>query len=165
MQKSALRHLGREIRVYDQLSDVPAKSFDLVCSFEVIEHFTDPMAHLEQTLSKIADDGCFAESTGFADCSLPGHFEYYAVNGERIKHRQVSKIMADYLRTGYLKVMKGVQCKPRVWGKVMVGYDKKPRVWREGAPQDAVTFHGHCREMDTFGLDHFVVQGIRKQAK
>jgi SAM-dependent methyltransferase len=160
MQKTAMRHLGREIKVYDTLAEVPNKSFDIVMSLEVIEHFTEPMVHLQETLDKISDGGCLAESTGFADCTLPGHFEYYTVNGELIRHRQVSKIMADYLRTGYLK---GVQCKPRVWGKIMVGYDKKPRVWREGAPTDAVTFHGHCREMDDLGLDHFIVQGIWKR--
>lgn len=161
MQKSAMRHLGKEIPVIESWKDIPKKSFFAVMSLEVLEHFTEPLVHLQETTDLISDGGMLVESTGFADCKLPGHFEYYTVNGEKVLHRQVSKFIAGQLNGEYLKVLKGVQCKPRIWGKVMVGYDKKPRVWIEGAPKDHLEFHGHVREMDALGLDPFCIQGIR----
>jgi SAM-dependent methyltransferase len=160
MQQSAVRNLGYELPVVDSLTDIPDGSFDVAMTLEVLEHFTEPLLQLQETLNKIVPNGILVETTGFACSEYPGHFAEYTVDGEQVPHRQVSRHISGMLKTGCVKMVQGIQAKPRIWGKVMVGYDKKPRVWREGCPTSAHEFRGLTREMLALGLPPFTIPGV-----
>lgn len=156
MQKSALRHLGYEIPVIESLSEVPTASFDYVVSLEVLEHFTEPLKHLDETLSKVrAPNGIFVESTGFVDCNLPGHFEFYRIDAEVISHRQMSKPIKVALNKNFFEEASCVNRKPRIWR--MKGEQTETVLWSHKKNGQKGRFRCLVRDMERFGLEpHFL---------
>jgi len=151
MQKSALRHLGYEIPVFESLAEVPDNSFDYVVTLEVLEHFTEPLKHLEETLSKIkGPNGVLVESTGFVDCTLPGHFEKYIANGKEVLHREMNKFIKDALKVKFFEEASCVNRKPRIWR--MKDKQTETILWSHKKDGTKGRFRCLVRDMERYGL-------------
>ena len=153
MQKTAKRHLGRELKV---CSTLPSQTFDTVCSFEVLEHFTHPLDELERQLGCVTETGIFAESTGFLDSGLLGHFETYSVGADVIQHRKVSRLVQKRLERDARVEAFGIQNKPRVWNK-NPNLDENPKKWVVPKNGKRELFRGYVRQMQDLGLEADVV--------
>jgi SAM-dependent methyltransferase len=84
-----------EFRVEDLLAPkLDDRSFDVVCSFETIEHVPDREAYLAQVARVLRDDGVFVVSTPRADETTvspenPFHFVEYS-------RRDIQKLLEDH---------------------------------------------------------------------
>lgn len=87
--------------------------YDFVGHFEVLEHFKDPLPIVNTIVNCLKPNGYLFESTGFADSTLPGHYETYHPG---VSGRQMSKLVTDvYRQAGLKKIYTGFSTKPRVW--------------------------------------------------
>lgn len=94
---------------------LPDDRYDIIISFECLEHFKEPLVHVQDLLRRVKPGGFICESTGFGkDCI--GHFNEYIVRGERMSARrtslQVGKMFKEHAE------------------KVFVGFSKMPRIWQ-----------------------------------
>lgn len=94
------------------------KKFDIVSSFEVAEHFKNPVQITRDLARCIKSGGMYFESTGFAVGTYPGHFLEYHIDGKTVDGRRASKAVVKALQEeGLTKLYTGFSCKPRVWRK------------------------------------------------
>lgn len=138
-QHSAKRILGKQLRIFSSLQDIRSASYDVVMSFEVLEHFKDPTEHVAELLRILKPGGYLIESTGFQHADHIGHFDTYTINGKQFSNREAATQTRKALEQ---------HCT-----KLMVGYDKKPRIWVKAlVPKPKSFFRGIHEEMLSKGL-------------
>lgn len=107
------RMLGYELPVVELTTK---KRFDFVCSFEVLEHYKEPLIHLDELLRFRKPNGHLAIGTGFADDQNVGHYSTHIVNGIEVQNRQVPRLLDAYLKEqGLNKVFSHFNGRPRIW--------------------------------------------------
>lgn len=151
MQKSALRHLGYEIPVYETLAEAPEKIWPFVVTLEVLEHFTEPLTQLRETISKVAPGGVIVESTGFCDPALPGHFETYFIDGVPVSHRGMSKPIKNLLKEEFYEEASCVNRKPRIW-RMKSEAQSETILWSHKKDGTKGRFRCLVRDMERYGL-------------
>ena len=141
-QQLSKQVLGRPTVIHRDLKSLKPASFDVLFSFEVLEHFQDPVQHLNEVLPLLKPGGHFVESTGFKSPDHIGHFERYTVGNEQVLGRQASTAVRKRLEQEATKVM--------------IGFDKKPRIWvKTLQPKPKTMFRGIHSEMLALGLEPF----------
>lgn len=107
------RLLGYELPVVPLNTD---RTFDIVASFEALEHYYEPLPHLERLLELRAPGGALAFSTGFTDAGNVGHYTHHLMNGTVVENRQVPRLLNAVLKNrGLSKVFDYFNGRPRVW--------------------------------------------------
>jgi len=106
--------LGRALKNFEAL---PKTKYDVVCSFEVLEHFKEPIPHLRDVLALVKPGGYFCESRGFSDTPNVGHYLEYEKDGETLSFRQISREITKELQKDFVMVLDCFR-KPRIWKKV-----------------------------------------------
>jgi SAM-dependent methyltransferase len=98
-------------------STFPEKQYDLVLSFEVLEHYTDPLAHVRELLRLVKPGGYLAESSGFNGSSENiGHFDTYDIEGHGlVGFRQARRITTKAIEMHFDKVFDGFNRMPKIW--------------------------------------------------
>jgi 2-polyprenyl-3-methyl-5-hydroxy-6-metoxy-1,4-benzoquinol methylase len=110
------RMLGYELPVVEL--DTTMK-FDVVCSFEALEHYKEPLPHLDELIRLTKDDGMLAIGTGFNDENNVGHYKKHLVNGALVSNRQVPRLLDKHLKgQGFEKVFSYFNGRPRIWKKL-----------------------------------------------
>ena len=105
--------LGYELPVVNLDTEM---KFDFVCSFEVLEHYKEPLIHLDELLKLLEPNGHLAIGTGFNDANNVGHYETHIVNGLQVKNREVPRYLSRHLMAnGYKKVYSHFNGRPRIW--------------------------------------------------
>jgi 2-polyprenyl-3-methyl-5-hydroxy-6-metoxy-1,4-benzoquinol methylase len=105
--------LGYELPVVELRTDL---KFDFVCSFEVLEHYKEPLVHLDELIGLLNPNGHLAIGTGFNDANNVGHYETHIVNGIEMKNREVPKHLDKHLiSNGFTKVYSHFNGRPRIW--------------------------------------------------
>lgn len=113
MQHAARDLVGREITNYTVLPD---KQYDVVLSFEVLEHYSDPIVHLEELIKLTKPGGYLAESTGFNGSSENiGHFETYKIGGIEVPFREARRITTRKMQEHFTLVYDGYNRMPKIW--------------------------------------------------
>lgn len=106
--------LGYELPVLELNTKM---KFDVVGSFEALEHYKEPLTHLNELLRLRKDDGILAIGTGFNDENNVGHFKTHIVNGKEVQNRQVPRLLDAYLKDqGLTKLYSHFNGRPRIWG-------------------------------------------------
>lgn len=99
-----------------------AGNYDVVFSFEIIEHCTSPLEYVELIDRLLKPGGILVETSGFGapkDGPLAGHFASYDCAGvivpSRTTGRRVTAMRTKQL--GYKLMHVGFNSKPRIWQK------------------------------------------------
>jgi 2-polyprenyl-3-methyl-5-hydroxy-6-metoxy-1,4-benzoquinol methylase len=96
---------------------MPTKKYDLVLSFEVLEHYTDPLVHVADLLKLTKPGSYLAESSGFNGSSDNiGHFDTYEIEGHGVvDYRQARRITTRAIQMHFTKVFDGFNRMPKIW--------------------------------------------------
>jgi len=70
--------------------------YDVVLSFEVIEHYQKPEEYLDTVLKMVKKDGLFIYSMGFRDMHT-GHFPEYEIGGQMVSMRKAGRSIKTLL--------------------------------------------------------------------
>jgi hypothetical protein len=90
--------------------------YDVVCSFEVAEHYEEPSVYLEKILSMVNPGGYYVQSTCYANM-FAGHFPFYKFGDQMIKNKSASRKANQFVRDS------GFELK-------FVGYNGKPYIYK-----------------------------------
>lgn len=125
MQTACKELAGKKVKNFKKL---PKKQFDIVLSLEVLEHYTDPLIHVQDLLKLTAPGGYLVESSGFGSKEDNiGHFDTYVIDGKRVSHATARNLTTDLIAFHYERVFIGFGKMPRIWKKKDVpGITPKP---------------------------------------
>lgn len=113
MQTACKEGIGREIVNH---TSMPEKQYDVVMSFEVLEHYTNPLEHVEQLIKMTKPGGYLCESSGFNGSSINiGHFETYTIDGRVVPFREARRLTTKMIEKHYTKVFAGFNRMPQIW--------------------------------------------------
>ena len=87
--------------------------YDIVCSFEVLEHCKNPMPRVKQYI-KMANKYLII-STGFGNHSWAGHFETYSIKGVERTARDTKKAILSLIDKEFDLVHRGFNEKPMIY--------------------------------------------------
>lgn len=125
---------------------LPQKTYDVVASFEVLEHYNEPLPHLKELLELC--HGFLTESTGFnGSKDNIGHYDQYIVGGVPVSPTSAKNATTALQKAHLEMVFDGFSRQPRVWmdyrrarkqvskaltqsaTKLYIRFDKTPRIW------------------------------------
>ena len=113
MQRACALKGMPEVVVHDKM---PTKQYDVVMSFEVLEHYTDPMAHVTELVKLTAPGGYLVESSGFNGSSINiGHFNTYTINGQVLSYRAARRLVTKEIQKHYTKILSAFNGTPAIW--------------------------------------------------
>lgn len=94
-----------------------SKKYDIVCSFEVIEHNSCPDSYIDKMCSMVNEDGFL--SVSWSTTMFLGHFYEYTINNKVVSGQNFGKeIIKRIIDNGFVKVGKGVNQKPYIFKKI-----------------------------------------------
>ena len=115
MQQAAKELCGHKIKNYTKL---PRKQYDVVMSFEVLEHCPDPLKHLDELIHLIKPRGYLAESSGFnGNSENIGHFDEYTIDGQTVPFRTARRMTTRRIKESFDLVFDGFNRMPKIWRK------------------------------------------------
>jgi len=93
--------------------------YDIYCTFEVAEHFIEPLKYIIGVNSHIKAGGYLVYTAGFSgDTNMYiGHFREYTVNNKILSARCASKKVMDFIKEHYTKVYVGFNGCPVIFKK------------------------------------------------
>lgn len=93
--------------------------YDIYCTFEVIEHFTEPLKYIQEVDKHVKSNGYLVYTSGFSgDTNMYiGHFREYTIDGEVLSARKASKKVMDWIKERYTKVYVGFNGGPVIFKK------------------------------------------------
>ena len=93
--------------------------YDIYCTFEVIEHFTEPLKYIEEVDKHIKPGGHLVYTAGFSGCTnmYIGHLREYIVNNEILSPNRASHKVMDFIKEYYQKVYTGFNGCPVIFKK------------------------------------------------
>jgi SAM-dependent methyltransferase len=107
----------------------PKKLFDVITSFEVFEHYSDPLIHLAEIISMLKPNGLLIESSGFnGSGDNIGHFDSYPIMGWLMPYRKARIALTNCIGQYFDRVQNNFNQNPTVWrrnAKPFVGFDRK----------------------------------------
>jgi 2-polyprenyl-3-methyl-5-hydroxy-6-metoxy-1,4-benzoquinol methylase len=113
MQQAARKLCGTKIKNYTKL---PRKQYDVVMSFEVLEHCINPLEHLDELMQLIKPNGYLAESSGFNGSSENiGHFDTYMIEGQAVPFRAARRMTTRKIKEHFTLVFDGFNRMPKIW--------------------------------------------------
>ena len=98
------------------VNTIDCKKYDAVLSFEVIEHYTEPIKHVDNLISVLKDDGLLCITTGFSKIHI-GHFPTYKFIDCELNIKQAGKKVNMYLASNLTYLGKG-------WNRLPMYYKK-----------------------------------------
>ena len=91
--------------------------YDVVCSFEVTEHYQEPDDYIDKICSMVNDDGYLAIS--WTTVMFLGHFFEYKINGKVVNGQNFGREISKRIRkNGFVKIGKAINQKPYIFKKV-----------------------------------------------
>lgn len=98
------------------------QQYDVVISFEIIEHITEPLPYAKKLDELLLPGGYLVESSGFGmpkDGPLAGHFSEYTYEGKIVPAKSMGRKISAYRlkELGYVLLFTGWNGKPRIWQK------------------------------------------------
>lgn len=108
------KHLGVP-RILNHTT-MPKKKYDVVMSFEVLEHYPRPLEHVRLLLELTKPGGYVAESSGFNGSSENiGHFDVYDIDGKEVGYRQARRLVTAEFKKHFERVHRGFNSMPVIW--------------------------------------------------
>lgn len=103
-----------KIRAHEE---IPFKMYDVVVSLECLEHYQEPLLHLEQLLEITRGGGYFVESSGFnSGLNDIGHYTSYTVNGKTgVSPKSAKRACTEILKQRATLVYNGFNRCPKIW--------------------------------------------------
>lgn len=99
----------------------PKEQYDVVLSLEVMEHYSDPLEHVQQLVELVKPGGYLVESSGFNGSSENiGHFDSYWAFGEKMLFMKARMICTKVMRNYFEVVHCGFNAAPRIWKRKLV---------------------------------------------
>lgn len=92
------------------------EKFDAVLSFEVAEHYYEPIEYVDEIINMINSNGYLAISTGFKNVAI-GHFPSYNIGDEVCSIRSAGVKVGKHLRSRLTYLDKGWNQKPVIYKK------------------------------------------------
>jgi len=104
---------GKEVVNHTKL---PRKKYDIAFSLEVLEHYPEPLEHVQDLIALIKPGGYLVESSGFNGSSENiGHFETYTIAGETVGFREARRAVSKAIEARFDKVYDGFNRMPKIW--------------------------------------------------
>lgn len=101
----------------------PTEKFDVVLSFEVFEHYTDPLIHLKEIIDLLEPGGYLVESSGFNGSSENiGHFDSYPMLGWLMPYVKARQILTKIMLQFFDLVQSNFNTNPRIWRRNSVPF-------------------------------------------
>ena len=93
--------------------------YDIYCTFEVIEHFTQPLDYIKEVDKHIKSKGYLVYTAGFSGDThmYIGHFREYTVDGKVLSARKASRKCMDFIKENYTKIYVGFNGGPVIFQK------------------------------------------------
>lgn len=117
-QTSFMQHAARDLIQRELVNHLvlPNKQYDVVLSFEVLEHYSDPLVHLEELIKLLKPGGYLSESTGFnGNSENIGHFNTYTIAGIDVPFREARRITTRKIQEHFTLVYDGYNRMPKIW--------------------------------------------------
>lgn len=117
-QQLVLEKLAKEFG-YDMPKNDLERSgkYDVVCSFEVIEHYKNPDEYIDKICSMVNEDGFLAVS--WTTVMFLGHFYEYNINGKNVSGQNFGREISKRIQNnGFVKIGKAINQKPYIFKKV-----------------------------------------------
>lgn len=104
------------LSVKNYTSSPKKKKYDVVLSFEVFEHFSDPLIHLKEIMDLLKPGGYLVESSGFNGSSKNiGHFDSYPILGWLMPYVKARQILTKIMLKFFTLVQSNFNTNPRIW--------------------------------------------------
>ena len=92
------------------------EKYDVVLSFECVEHFQEPKKYVDKILGMLKPNGYLVYSSGFKEV-YPGHFSEYTIDGKMYPILTAGREINKYIKTKCDLLHTGWNAKPRIFQK------------------------------------------------
>ena len=101
--------------------------YDIVCSFEIVEHEKEPIKYLDSIMDMVNDGGYLLFSHTFVGERIYfGHYPNYIIDGHNVTQHQAVRRVMKYLRdNGFVQLKRCFNQKPYIFKKVENKNEKK----------------------------------------
>jgi 2-polyprenyl-3-methyl-5-hydroxy-6-metoxy-1,4-benzoquinol methylase len=92
------------------------KKYDCILSFEICEHYQQPIEYLKEITESLNLDGLLSFTSTFNKMCI-GHFEEYLINSEYMVSKEAGKKIREFLNSYYKLLYRGFNSIPKIYKK------------------------------------------------